>query len=211
MNKNKVLAILACTFITQFAVSQDIDNRENLKFGIKAGINYSNVFDSRTEEFNADAKFGFAGGLSLSIPINKYIGLQPEVLLSQKGFKGEGTMFGTEYNFTRTTTYIDIPLQFALKPSEFFTILLGPQYSYLIRQKDEFNSTLFSSLHEEEFDNENIRRNIFGFVGGIDVNLKHVVIGARVGWDIRDNHGDGTSSTPRYKNTWFQATLGFNF
>ena len=29
--------------------------------------------------------------------------------------------------------------------------------------------------------------------------------------DIQNNNGDGTSTTPRYKNVWFQGTLGFKF
>lgn len=194
-----------------FAQDGETDYREEFRFGIKAGSNFSNVYDSKSEDFDADGKLGFVGGIALSIPLNKYLGVQPEILYSQKGFKGEGRLLGYDYSFKRTTSYIDIPLQIALKPSEFITILAGPQYSYLLKQKDEFNSSLFSDSQEEEFENDNIRRNIFGFVGGLDINIMHVVLGARVGWDIMDNHGDGSSSTPRYKNVWFQATIGYNF
>ncbi len=35
------------------------------------------------------------------------------------------------------------------------------------------------------------------FIGGIDINFEYVVIGARIGWDIQNNNGDRTSSTPR--------------
>lgn len=213
MKTINILATVALMSLASITIAQDgeTDNREDFRFGLKAGANYSNVYDTKAEDFDAEGKLGFAGGVQLSIPINKYLGVQPEVLFSQKGFKGEGRMFGVDYSFKRTTSYIDIPLQIALKPSEFITILAGPQYSYLIKQKDEFNSTLFSDSQEEEFDNENIRKNIFGFVGGLDINIMHIVLGARVGWDITDNHGDGSSSTPRYKNVWFQATIGYNF
>jgi hypothetical protein len=43
------------------------------------------------------------------------------------------------------------------------------------------------------------------------VNLDHTVIGARAGWDLSNNNGNGTSSTPRYKNAWVQATVGYRF
>lgn len=213
MKRIKILATVTLMCVSSIVVAQSgkTDYREDFRFGLKAGTNFSNVYDSKSDDFDADGKFGFAGGVALSIPINKFLGVQPEVLFSQKGFKGKGRMFGVDYNFKRTTSYIDVPLQVALKPSEFITILVGPQYSYLIKQKDEFNSTLFNSSQEEEFDNENIRKNTFGFVGGLDINMKHVVLGARICWDVTDNHGDGSSSTPRYKNVWFQATLGYNF
>ncbi len=62
----------------------------------------------------------------------------------------------------------------------------------------------------QEFDNENdqIRKNIFGAVGGLDVNISHVVISGRMGFDLLNNNGDGTSTTPRYKNRWIQLTAG---
>jgi len=46
-------------------------------------------------------------------------------------------------------------------------------------------------------------------VGGVDINLVNIVLGARVGLDMYNNNGDGTSTTPRYKNVWAQATVGF--
>lgn len=213
MKKIKILVAIGCLSITSFGIAQNevIDNREEITFALKAGANFSNVYDSNSEDFRADGKIGFAGGAALAIPIGEYLGVQPEVLISQKGFKGNGTFLGTDYSFTRTTTYIDVPLQIAFKPTPFLTVLAGPQYSYLIKQKDNFNSSWIDSSHEEEFENENIRNNIFGFVAGIDVNINHFVFGARAGWDITDNHGDGTSSTPRYKNVWLQATVGYLF
>lgn len=213
MKTIKVLLAIGCLSFSGIAAAQndEIDQREQLRFGLKIGLNYSNVYNSQTEEFRADSKFGFAGGVALSIPLGKYLGLQPEVLLSQKGFKGEGSILGSDYSFTRTTTYIDIPLQLALKPSEFITIVAGPQYSFLARQDDSFTGSLVSFSQEQEFENDNVRNNIFGFVAGVDININPIVLGARFGWDIRDNHGDGSSSTPRYRNEWFQGTIGYTF
>ena len=81
-----------------------------------------------------------ASGVFLAIPIGTYIGIQPEVLFSQKGFKATGSILGEEYKFTRTTNYIDIPIYLALKPSPFLTIVAGPQFSYLMSRKDYFES-----------------------------------------------------------------------
>ena len=189
----------------------ETDNREKFQFGLKAGLNYSNVYDERGDEFNADAKFGGVAGMFMAIPFGKYLGIQPEIQISQKGFKASGMMLGSNYYFTRTTTYVDVPLQFAFKPSEFFTLLAGPQFSYLISQRDVFSNTSTSYAQEQQFQQDNIRRNVFGVVGGFDINLKHITLGARVAWDVQNNHGDGTASTPRYKNVWFQGTVGYKF
>lgn len=210
MKKSTIFTALLISF-TSIGIAQETDSRENLRVGLKAGLNYSNVYDESDDSFDADAKFGLAGGMFFAIPIGKYLGIQPEIMLSQKGFQASGTMLGSPYYFTRTTTFIDIPLQFALKPSEFITLLAGPQYSYLISQRDVFTSSTSSYAQEEEFEQDNIRKNIFGIVGGLDINVQHITLGSRVGWDIQNNHGDGSSSTPRYKNVWFQGTLGYAF
>lgn len=179
------------------------------KFGLKAGLNYSNVYNTSGEEFVADPKFGLAAGGFLAIPIGAYLGVQPEILFSQKGFKGSGKILGSTYKFTRTTNFIDVPLFISFRPSEYFSLLVGPQYSYLIKQKDVFETGGSSIEQEQEFKNDNIRRNILCFAAGADFTLKQLVLSARVGWDITKNNGDGTSTTPRYKNMWYQATIGF--
>ncbi|HTL83139.1 MAG TPA: porin family protein [Bacteroidia bacterium] len=191
------------------AQDDDVDPRGKFQFGMKAGMNYSNVWDEKGQDFRADAKVGFAGGIFFGIPIGTFLGFQPEILLSQKGFQGSGTLFDTPYSFSRTTTYLDIPLQLELKPIRFLTVLVGPQYSYLLHEKDVYTYGANSSAQEQAFNNDNIRKNILGFVGGADINISHVVVSARMGWDFQANNGDGTSYTPRYKNKWIQLTVGF--
>jgi len=212
--KKAILTIALITLSVSNSVAQEstsTDNREKLFFGLKVGANYSNVYDSESEDFVADSKFGLAAGAFVSIPLGKFIGVQPEVLFSQKGFKSSGTFLGTEYKATRTTNFIDVPLLLAVKPVEFITILFGPQYSYLMKQKDEFTSGSFSSSEEEEFTNDNIRKNTFSLIGGADLNFNNFVVGIRSGWDLKNNQGDGSSTTPRYKNMWYQATVGYRF
>jgi len=107
--------------------------------------------------------------------------------------------------------YIDIPILVAFKPIEYLTILAGPQYSYLIEQKDEFDNPISDFEIVKEFENDNIRKNTLCFVAGADGYLDQFVFGARVGFDLFNNNGDGTSTTPRYKNVWLQITAGIRF
>ncbi|MBI3520876.1 MAG: PorT family protein [Bacteroidetes bacterium] len=205
-----IAAVLSLA-VNSFAQENTTDFRDKLTFGLKAGLNFSNVYDAKGEEFTTDPKFGLAAGAALSIPIGKYIGIQPEVLFSQKGFVGRGKILGSGYSVTRTSDFIDVPVLFTFKPSEFISIVAGPQYSFLAKQTDVFANATTTIEQEKEFENDNIRKNTFCFTGGIDINLKHIVLGARVGWDVQNNNGDGTSSTPRYKNVWYQGTIGYRF
>ncbi len=210
--KKIILIVLSASFVGNIiAQENETDLRKNLTFGLKAGVNYSNVYDSEGEDFNTDPKLGLAAGAFLAIPIGRYLGVQPEFLFSQKGFRATGRILGSTYSLTRTTNYIDVPLFLTFKPSEFISLLAGPQYSYLTNQKDVFENASTSIEQEQEFENDNIRKNTLCFVGGADINLKHIVLSARAGWDVQNNNGDGSSTTPRYKNVWYQATIGYRF
>jgi hypothetical protein len=191
------------------SVSAQSEAQSTPTFGIKAGLNYANVWDEQGQDFRADAKIGFAGGLFAGIPLGPYLGVQPEILISQKGFQSTGTLLGTAYSYTTTKTYLDVPIQLQFKPIEYVTIVFGPQYSYLLNKKDVYTFGSNSVDQEQEFNNDNIRKNVFGLVGGLDVNISHLVISGRAGWDLQNNNGDGSSTTPRYKNQWLQFTVGF--
>jgi hypothetical protein len=205
------LIIAAGLFISLINVgnAQDADNREKIALGLKVGVNRSNVYDEQGQDFKADAKLGFAGGAFMALPLGKYLGVQPEVLISQKGYQATGTLLANSYSDKRTTTYLDIPLQVQLKPTDFLTFLTGVQYSYLLHQKDEYAWGLNSTAQDQEFKNDNARKNILGAVVGLDVNIGHFVASVKACWDLQNNVGDGSSYTPRYKNVWIQTTVGF--
>jgi hypothetical protein len=209
--KNKITYLLIAGIFAATLTSAQIteDPREKFDAGIKAGINASNVWNAEGENFRAETKLGIAAGVFAGIPIGKFLGIQPELLLSQKGFQGSGTLLSTNYSYVRTTSYIDIPIQLQLKPLPFFTILIGPQYSYLFHQKDEYHFGLNSYDQEQEFNNENIRKNILGFTGGVDLMYHNMVVSGRAGLDFQANNGNGTHTTPKYQNRWVQFTIGF--
>ncbi|MBF6642305.1 PorT family protein [Flavobacterium sp. J49] len=214
--KRVIMVIAMITLSTTGALAQTdektgTDNRSEISVGIKGGVNLSNVYDSEGDDFVADSKVGFVLGGFVSIPLGRYFGLQPEVLFSQKGFKSSGTFLGSTYEMTRTSNYIDVPLLVSFRPVESVSILFGPQFSYLTKQKDDFEGGTISATQEEEFSNANLRKNTFGLTGGVDFNVDRMVIGLRAGWDVKNNNGDGTSDTPRYKNMWYQATIGYRF
>ena len=210
--KNKSLLMLIALFVfAGTGMAQTSDFSEKISIGVKAGANISNVYDTQGDEFDADAKLGFTAGAFVQIPLGRFLGFHPEILFSQKGYQGSGSILGSDYNYTRTTNFIDVPLLIALKASPFVTFLVGPQYSYLVSQKYYLHTALGDVTEEEHFENENLLKNTLSVTGGFDINLSSIVIGARAGWDITNNKGDGTSTTPRYKNMWYQATVGYRF
>jgi hypothetical protein len=209
MNTYKIFFILFLMLGSKTVKAQMDDNRELLSFGLKAGLNMSNVWDTQGQDFVADPKYGLAGGAFVSLPIGTYLGIQPELMISQKGFQGSGTLLGFTYSNTRTTTFLDVPLLVQFKPIEYFTILAGPQFSYLFKEKNVYTFGSNSTAQEQAFNNEDPRNNIMGFVIGADINIDMLVISARAAWDFQTNNKNSVSTTPRYKNQLVQLTVGF--
>lgn len=209
----KVKYLIVCSLLLSSlfgfqAKAQDEDLRDKVGIGFKAGINSSNLYDTKSESFEHDAKIGLALGGYLSIPLGKVIGFQPEVMYSQKGYKGSGNILTADYNYTRRTDYLDIPLQLQIKPAPFVTILAGPQYSFLLSKGIDFESGAISVDQQNDIENNDIRKNTLGAIVGLDFNFSRLVLSGRLSWDLQHNDGDGTSTSPRYKNVVAQATLG---
>ena len=209
--QTKKIVLLIALFTASVGFSQVTnDTRDELKLGIKAGLNYSNVYDEQGEDFVATGKAGFAAGAFVSIPLGKFFGIQPEVLYSQKGYKATGSVLGLKYDYSKTTTFVDIPLLLQIKPIPMLSFVAGPQFSYLLDTKNTFNGTTTTTT-EASVNADNYKKNIFGFVVGADVNIDHFIISGRAGWDISKSDADGNSTAPRYKNQVLQLTLGYSF
>jgi Outer membrane protein beta-barrel domain len=219
------------------------DQRNILQYGIKAGVNNSDLYDTKGQNFAASPLFGPVFGGFLSIPLGAYFGIQPEVLYSAKGYSGTGTIPGApssastllafsnstnpgavtgtpagvgvgqrdpqNFSYTDRLNYIDIPVMLQIKPFTNLYLLGGPEYSYLISRSYTFTQGVTSETTQQQFENYNIRHNVFGYIVGADINFAAITLGGRIAWDEMDNNGNGTSTLPRYRNYWGQLTLGF--
>lgn len=207
----KIVLVTLCSAVlsTSFAQSNMLDMREQFTWGIKAGVNGSDISNAQGVEFQSSPQTGLAAGFIFSIPFSQWVGIQPELLFSQKGFQATGKILESNYDLTRTTNYLAIPLLISFKPSRMLTLITGPQYSYLLKKNDVFKDPASSIVAIQEFRNEKIRTSSLSYLGGFDMNINHVIIGTRVGWDISTNNNSISTTTPRYRNLWYQATLAY--
>jgi hypothetical protein len=98
------------------------------KFGVKAGLNISNIEWSN----NTDSRLGLHGGLFAHIHLAPQWALQPELLYSAEGAKKD---FGGGEEATYVNDYVNIPLMLQYMFSNGFRIEAGPQLGILTRSK----------------------------------------------------------------------------
>ncbi len=182
-------------------------------FGLKGGLGIATIIKSNGNGFSSDPLFGFNGGAVLQLPLSEIVYIQPEVLYSQKGYRATGTslLYG-DYDYRRYLNFLDIPILLRINASKEFGLVIGPQYSFLLSTHTSFKSGTANYQQTVNNENDNITKNIFGGVVGADINLqRNLFIYARYNIDFKNNNGDGTSSTPAYKNQVIQFGLGVLF
>jgi hypothetical protein len=210
--KKMMMLTAVCLFAGTMGLYAQSASKPNLpKFGIRAGVNISNMVKSSDNDVTTGSKAGVNAAVFLDIPLASVFSIQPEVQFSQKGFKSSGSFLGAPYEYKQTTNFIEVPLLAKLKPAPGFGIVVGPQFSFLASTNTKFttNNASYESVVKEE--NDNLRKNILGGVIGVEAGAKNFVASLRYNIDFQNNNGDGTSSTPNYKNQVIALGLGITF
>ncbi len=179
------------------------------RFGLLGGLDIATIIKTDDPNFSSAPLYGFTAGAVLQLPLGNVLALQPEVLFAQKGYRATGSDGLSGYDYRRSLNCLDIPLLVRINLAKELGIVAGPQYSYLLATKTTFQSGSAIYMQSVKNDNDNIRKNIFGGVLGLDINLDpNFFLYGRYTIDFKNNNGDGTSSTPAYKNQVFQVGIG---
>jgi len=90
------------TYVLSFSQEQaDLrssrDAKRRILPGFKAGINRSNIYDTQGENFVANKKTGFSGGVFVALPIGSFVDIQPKVWLGLQANRGDGSSYTPRY------------------------------------------------------------------------------------------------------------------
>lgn len=209
----KILStLLMLGFINNTFAQSGNSNEPEARIGLKGGLSIATLVRTGDNSFQSSPLYGFNGGVVLQLPLGRVIAIQPEILFSQKGYHATGSGLVSDYDYRRYLNCLDVPLLLRINASNVLGIVVGPQYSWLMNTHTSFKSG--GSSYQETVKNEDgsLTKNTFGGVLGLDVNLDHnFFLYGRYTIDFKNNNGDGTSSTPAYKNQVFQAGIGILF
>ncbi|MEZ2446417.1 porin family protein [Chitinophaga sp. RCC_12] len=104
---------------------------QNVKFGVKGGLNISKLTDTDGSKTLA----GFHAGGLVNIGLNESWAIQPEVLYSAQGTKAEKSVLWLTTSNTVKVNYINVPVmvQYSIVPE--FYLEAGPQVGFLTAAK----------------------------------------------------------------------------
>jgi hypothetical protein len=106
--KTKTIVLAFATLFSTAVIAQT----GTTTFGIRAGVNFTNITGKNEQDDNLDNKLktGFHAGVNAEIPVGIDFYLQPGVLFTLKGSKDEVGDGKTNIS------YIEIPINFIYKP-----------------------------------------------------------------------------------------------
>jgi len=150
------------------------------KIGVKGGLNYA---DFQTKKFDTEAITSYHFGPTLNIKLFKGASLQGELLYSSIGAKYKKPINNILKEYNNKLGYLAIPIGLQINLSENIYIETGPQFSFLLSNKDHFN---FSD--DNSYD--------LGYFGGVGFKLfKGIHLGARYIVGTKDVYPDFNSKT----------------
>lgn len=103
-----------------------------LKIGLKAGLNYANFNGASIQ---TEAITSYHGGLIAEVKLLEKFAIQPELLYTTQGAT-YNTVLGDVKN---ELGYIAIPVLAKIYLSKAFSFELGPQASFLLNEKNNFD------------------------------------------------------------------------
>lgn len=180
----KKLAFLVVILLT---IPKITNAQSNVKFGIKAGLNYANFANS---EIQTDAITSYHAGLLVEIGLFDNLAIQPELLYSTVGASYDNV----SNEIKNELGYISIPIMAKFNLSETLFIEAGPQGSFLLSKKDEVNFDDYNDL--------DLAANV-----GIGLDLtKNIFVSARYSLGLTEISRDADAT-----NSVFQVGVGLIF
>ncbi|WP_417855521.1 porin family protein [Xanthomarina gelatinilytica] len=148
----KIILIAA---LTVFCLSTA--NAQQIKFGVKAGLNISSLRGDYPDEINETrSKMGFHLGGLMAYAINDKISIQPELLFSTQGGSskikqeyGDGSYYES-FQQTPKLSYLNLPIMFKYMVIDKLSVEIGPQLGYVLSAKSEWEYVDSTDSSENE-------------------------------------------------------------
>lgn len=194
---------------------------QQVKVGVRAGLNFSE-WDT-DNQYKSDFVTGFHIGPTVRLKASNLITIEPSLLLSQKGTRGnrildytdDSVSFYSDNKWAYKFFYLDIPVLVRFKVFSGLELYLGPQFSHLMQTSSISRSNVI--YNEKEHVQESEERGLKGY-NNFDLSLSGGVgylfnngVNVNMGFDyglytLTDEGTEGSSY-----NRVLKVSLGYYF
>lgn len=211
----KFLAMVAIMLgVNNINAQTETSTSNNSSFGIRGGINFSNLYSDEVDDNNVLT--GFNIGFFANAPLAAGISIQPEINFTTKGaelqynnavFQGTG-----KFNLS----YVEVPLLLKINLTKNFNIHGGPYAAFLINSKITNEDADGNINFEEQVDKDDLNKFDYGLAGGIGFDVDNFGLGIRYNYGLQTVGKErtylGTTYTfPDAKNSSLSIYAAFKF
>lgn len=196
-------------------------NAQNIKFGLRAGINVSNI-GGKDVELDEDSKLNYRPGFHIgpyaNFGISESFSVESAALLSTKGFNMITSEIGSDFSYESKAkaqlTYLDLPILASINIGQNFRFFAGPQLSFLLKDKVKESSTICfqgNCVNEsDEYDSDGfLRKTDLGLTLGLGYNFSSG-LNLNSSYDLGLSSLDSEDNNHMY-NRVFKISVGFTF
>lgn len=194
----KTIILSSALLLSAFTINAQSKHTPDphVEFGIKGGLNISNVHVQNSN--NPDSKASFHAGALAHIHLSRQFAIQPEIMYSGQGFK---QTIGNTDVVTRLN-YINLPVLAQFMFAEGFRLETGPQLGLLAAAHSKVEKT--STDIKDDFKGAD-----FGWAFGLGY-LSNVGLGIDARYNLGISNINDLSST-NVNNRVFQVGLFYQF
>lgn len=173
--------IMALIFSISVLNGQSSDQNKT-RFGIKAGLNISNMYTKDVQDKNTI--LGFNGGLFLKVPVTTNFAFQPELLYTMKGSELTYNSF-ISGKASFSLNYVEMPVLAVINLTKIINIYGGVYVATLtsVVVKNKSNIDLFN--FENELKKSDFEMYDWGLVGGAGLDFDKVSLGIRYEYGMK--------------------------
>lgn len=135
--------IFMCAQVSVRAQSTGNSETNKIQWGLRGGLNLSNTnagFGTGSTFRDPSFKLGLLGGITVQVPLNEALRIQPEISLSSEGALQEGLIGNVNDNkyvlvFTTQLSFLNIPVMLQYNKGKGFYAETGPQLGILLQAR----------------------------------------------------------------------------
>ena len=205
-----LLSAIATAFIGLLSQNTAMAQDSHARAGIKGGLNVSNLYSDEIDDENA--RYGFNVGVYGQFLSSEAFAIQPELLFTTKGAKGEytGGLFGNQNQSIKfNLNYLELPLLAVFKLGKAAEIHAGGYAAYLLNANIKYEGTFNGT---DQLNRDAFKHGDAGLVAGFGLNFGAVQLGARYNYglvEIADSNAARTALGDS-KNSAATVYIAFN-
>ncbi|UPQ79618.1 PorT family protein [Flavobacterium azooxidireducens] len=184
-----ILTALTCAAFTISNAQTNDSSASGASFGIKGGVNFSNLYTEDVDDNNVLTSFNV--GVFVSMPLTNFLSIQPEFLYSRKGAELVYDNAFASGTGKFKLNYIEAPILLKVNLTKNLNVHAGPYFAYLIDAQVTNESGSGNFDFEENIDNDDFNKFDYGISAGAGFDFESI------GFGVRYNYGLSTVGKER--------------